>query len=120
MPTGWRRDCAATRWRPLGLALLGSVAALVAQAVTVAPDAALPTAVGETLTGTRYGQIWLIRLVGLLLVTVAVVVGLRGRAALAPRGALGGHCDRPRGPGPVQPPLPCRGAARGAASRDRG
>ena len=62
------------------MALLGSVAALVAQAVTIAPDAALPTAVGETLTGTRYGQIWLIRLVGLLLVTVAVVVGLWGRA----------------------------------------
>jgi copper transport protein len=62
-----------------GVALLGSVAALVAQAVAVAPDAALPTAVGETLSGTRYGRIWLIRILGLLLVTVAVVVGLWGR-----------------------------------------
>jgi copper transport protein len=62
-----------------GVALLGSGAALVAQAVTITPEAALPTAVGETLSGTRYGQIWLIRLVGLLLVTVAVVVGLWGR-----------------------------------------
>ena len=62
-----------------GVALMGSVAALVAQAVTIAPDAALPTAVGDTLSSTRYGQIWLVRLLGLLIVTVAVLVAFWGR-----------------------------------------
>ena len=62
-----------------GGALLGSVAALAAQAVTIDPDVALPSAVGETLTGTRYGQLWLIRMLGLALVTVAVTAALWGR-----------------------------------------
>jgi copper transport protein len=68
-------------------ALLGSGAALAAQAVTTAPDADLVTAVRETLASTRYGQIWLIRLLGLLLLTAAVLVAFWGRPRWR-RGAL--------------------------------
>ena len=62
------------------LALLGSVTALAAQAVTVAPDRSLPDAISQTLAETRYGQIWLWR-IGLLVAGGALIVGaLWGRA----------------------------------------
>jgi copper transport protein len=69
------------------VALLGSVAALGAQTATIAPDVSLPIAMGETLTATRYGQVWLLRLLGLLLVIAAVAVALLGRSSWR-RGAL--------------------------------
>ena len=69
------------------VALLGSIAALAAQTATIAPDVALPMAMGETLVATRYGQIWLLRLVALLLVSAAVAVALWGRSSWH-RGAL--------------------------------
>jgi copper transport protein len=77
-----------------GVALLGSVAALAAQSATVAPDVALTTAIGETVFSTRYGQIWLVRLLALLLVTAAVLVAFWGRpswrrAALVAGTAIG-------------------------------
>ena len=62
----------------LVLALLGSLLAVLAQAVAVAPDLALPQAAWATLTGTRYGEVWLWRMLGLLIVAVAVVAGLWG------------------------------------------
>ena len=70
-----------------GAALVGSIAALAAQAVTISPDAAVVTAIAETLSGTRYGQLWLVRLLGLLLVSAAVLVAFRGRPRWR-RGAL--------------------------------
>jgi putative copper export protein len=45
-----------------GLALLGSIAALVAQAVVIAPNTPLLSAVAQTIDGTRYGQLWLLRI----------------------------------------------------------
>jgi copper transport protein len=69
------------------VALLGSVAALAAQAAAIAPDVALPTAIAETLAATRYGQLWLFRVLGLLLVTAAVAAALRGPPSWR-RGAL--------------------------------
>lgn len=62
----------------VALALVGSLLALLAQAAAVAPDLALPQATWDTLTGTRYGEIWLRRLFGLLVVSGAVVVGVWG------------------------------------------
>ncbi len=60
------------------LALLGSVAALLAQSVAVAPDLALPQAAWATLSGTRYGEVWIWRLLGLLIVSTAAAIGLWG------------------------------------------
>jgi copper transport protein len=77
MPSYLRRYAVAAA----AVALLGSIAALAAQTATIAPDVALPVAMGETLTATRYGQIWLLRLVGLLLVMAAVAMALRGRSS---------------------------------------
>ncbi len=62
----------------IALALLGSVLALLAQAVAVAPDLALPQAAWATLSGTRYGEVWVWRLLGLFVVSGAVVIGLWG------------------------------------------
>jgi copper transport protein len=62
----------------IALALLGSVLALLAQSAAVALDLALPQAAWATLTGTRYGEVWLWRLLGLLVVSATVVVGLWG------------------------------------------
>ncbi|MFT4041103.1 MAG: copper resistance protein CopC, partial [Thermomicrobiales bacterium] len=60
------------------VALLGSVAALVTQAAAIAPDLALPSAVAETLAGARYGELWLWRLLGLLVVAAGVIAALWG------------------------------------------
>ena len=62
----------------IALALVGSLLALLAQSAAVAPDLALAQAAWATLTGTRYGDVWLWRLLGLLGVSAAVVVGLWG------------------------------------------
>jgi copper transport protein len=62
----------------IAVALLGSVLALLAQSVAVAPDLALPQAAWATLTGTRYGEVWVWRLLGLLAVSATVVIGLWG------------------------------------------
>ncbi|MCA9877768.1 MAG: copper resistance protein CopC/CopD, partial [Thermomicrobiales bacterium] len=62
----------------MALALLGSLLALLAQAAAVAPELALPQAAWATLTGTRYGEVWLWRLLGLLVVSGAVAAGLWG------------------------------------------
>jgi copper transport protein len=58
------------------LAVLTSVAALVAQAVTISPGTSILTATGQTLTQTRYGQLWLLRLLLLLLGIGAVIAAL--------------------------------------------
>jgi copper transport protein len=63
------------------LALLGSIVALAAQAMTIAPTASLPGAIARTLAETRYGQLWLPRLALLLLSIVALSVAFWGRAA---------------------------------------
>jgi copper transport protein len=55
-----------------GLAVLGSVAALIAQAMTIAAGSSRLVAVGQTLADTRYGQIWLWRML-LMLLTFATV-----------------------------------------------
>ena len=62
----------------IALALLGSVLALLAQSAAVAPDLALPQAAWATLTGTRYGEVWIWRLLGLLVVSGAVASGVWG------------------------------------------
>ncbi|MDQ2651555.1 MAG: copper resistance protein CopC, partial [Chloroflexota bacterium] len=62
----------------IALALLGSVLALLAQSAAVAPDLAQPQAAWATLTGTRYGEVWTWRLLALLVVSAAVVIGLWG------------------------------------------
>lgn len=63
------------------LALLGSIVALAAQTMTIAPDASLPRAIAQTLAETRYGQLWLLRMVLLLLSIVALAAALHGRPA---------------------------------------
>jgi putative copper export protein len=54
------------------------VLALLAQSTAVAPDLALPQATWATLTGTRYGEVWVWRMLGLLVVSAAVGLGLWG------------------------------------------
>lgn len=63
------------------LALLGSVVALMAQAMTIAPSASLPGAIAQTLAETRYGQLWLLRLVLILLSIVTLAAAFWGRPA---------------------------------------
>jgi copper transport protein len=58
------------------LALVTSVAALAAQAVTISPGVPLLTALGQTLTDTRYGQIWVARLLLLLLGIATMMAAL--------------------------------------------
>jgi copper transport protein len=60
------------------LAVAGSLAALAAQATTIAPDTPVIAAIRETLGDTRYGQLWQIRLLLLALVIAAVVSALWG------------------------------------------
>ncbi len=60
------------------LAVAGSLAALAAQATTIAPDSPVIAAIRETLTDTRYGQHWQIRLLLLALVIAAVALALGG------------------------------------------
>ncbi|MCA9878863.1 MAG: copper resistance protein CopC/CopD, partial [Thermomicrobiales bacterium] len=62
----------------MALALLGSVFALLAQAAAVAPDLTPPQAAWVTLSGTRYGEVWVWRLLGLVAVSATVVIGLWG------------------------------------------
>ena len=62
----------------IALAVLGSVVALLAQSAAVAPDLPLLQAAWATLSGTRYGEVWAWRMLGLLAVSAAVVVGLWG------------------------------------------
>ena len=62
------------------LAVLGSVAALGAQAGAVFPDELLSVATAQILTDTRYGQLWLLRLGLMLLYMGAVALALWGRA----------------------------------------
>jgi copper transport protein len=61
------------------LALMSNAAALGAQAMATAPDSPLPMAIAQTLAGTRYGQLWLLRLLLLLLCVVMVGVAIWGR-----------------------------------------
>ena len=63
------------------LAIVGSLAALIAQAAAIAPETSLPEAIAQTLTETRYGQLWGWRLLGLLIVAAAVAIACWGRAA---------------------------------------
>jgi copper transport protein len=63
----------------IAVALLASVAALMAQAHAVAPDAPLPAAIAQTIASTRYGSLWLVRLLLLILTALTVVVALWGR-----------------------------------------
>ncbi|MDF2760423.1 MAG: hypothetical protein K0S99_3057 [Thermomicrobiales bacterium] len=72
------------------VAVVGSVAALAAQTAIIAPDVSLPIAMGETLAATRYGQIWLMRLLGLLLVIAAVAIALWGRPSRRHGGLIAG------------------------------
>jgi copper transport protein len=60
------------------LAIAGSLAALAAQATTIAPDTPVIAAIRETLADTRYGQLWQIRLLLLALVIAAVALALGG------------------------------------------
>lgn len=59
------------------LALLGSGAALVAQAMAIAPHADIVAALLQTLGDTRYGQLWLLRF-ALLLVLIIILAGALG------------------------------------------
>ncbi|MGH2617906.1 MAG: copper resistance protein CopC, partial [Thermomicrobiales bacterium] len=61
------------------LALLGSLAALVAQAMAVVPDTALVTAVMRTIGETRYGQLWLLRAALILLAIALAAFAFWGR-----------------------------------------
>jgi copper transport protein len=62
-------------------AVLTSVAALVAQAAVIVPGTSLAGAMVQTLADTRYGQLWIARMLLLLLCIGAVVLALWGRPA---------------------------------------
>ena len=62
------------------LALVTSVAAMAAQAVTINPGVPILAALGQTLTDTRYGQIWVARLLVLVLGIATMIAALWGRA----------------------------------------
>ncbi len=59
----------------LAVAFLGSIVALLAQASTVVGESGRWHALTSTLTGTRYGSLWLLR-IGLFLVEGAMLIGL--------------------------------------------
>ena len=61
------------------VALLTSVAALVAEALAISPGLALPAAVTQTVTQTRYGQLWWWRLLLLALSSVTILAALWSR-----------------------------------------
>jgi copper transport protein len=61
------------------LAMLTSVAALAAQAVAISPGASILPATAQTLTQTRYGQLWLLRWLLLLLGIGTVFAALWSR-----------------------------------------
>ncbi len=71
-------------------ALLGSVVALGAQAAAVVPDESLAVAMWTTLTETRYGQLWMLRLALLSLCSVTVALALWGREFWRRPAALAG------------------------------
>lgn len=64
----------------IGAAFLCSLAALAAQATSIAPDRTLPAAIAETLVGTRYGHFWLWRAVLLGVYAVLIAGALWGSA----------------------------------------
>jgi copper transport protein len=68
-------------------AMLASLAALAAQAVTIAPDLAVLAAIAETLTGTRYGRLWIARIL-LLGCCAAAVLGALWTRLVWRRGLL--------------------------------
>jgi copper transport protein len=63
------------------VAVLTSVAALTAQAVVTSPGTSILAATGQTLTQTRYGQVWLLRLLLLLLGIGTVIAALWSHVA---------------------------------------
>jgi copper transport protein len=60
-------------------ALAANIAALVGQATAVAPESALGPAVRETLASTRYGSLWLLRMLLMGAVGAATAVALWGQ-----------------------------------------